>query len=151
LSKASNSAVGDTQVPPAPAVMPPEELTPDEHKAALRFCETCQDGEGYDVSKPMMKRLAQLGLVVDEGRGRYKQTDAILRLEEDAAARFARKDTWATIFEDMSGQLLKDCEELHIYYRDQKISVNATDYRVVSTKIDRRTKTQLVRVSTLGA
>ncbi len=27
-------------------------VTDEEKKAALRFCETCEDGEGYDVQKP---------------------------------------------------------------------------------------------------
>lgn len=64
----------------------PIQLTPEERKAALRFCETCQDGEGYDVPKPMMKRLAELGLVVYKGFGRYEQTDAILALESEDMA-----------------------------------------------------------------
>lgn len=59
------------------------ELTTEERKAALRFCETCQDDEGYDVPKPMMKRLAALGLVEYKGFGRYQQTDALLKLESD--------------------------------------------------------------------
>ncbi len=59
------------------------ELTPEERAAALRFCETCQDDEGYDVPKPMMKRLVELGLVEYKGFGRYQQTDAILKLEND--------------------------------------------------------------------
>lgn len=59
------------------------QLTPDEREAALRFCETCQDDEGYDVPKPMMKRLAELGLVKYKGFGRYQQTEAILKLESD--------------------------------------------------------------------
>lgn len=29
------------------------ELTIDERKAALRFCETCEDGQGFDVPKAM--------------------------------------------------------------------------------------------------
>ena len=38
-----------------------QELTDEEKRAAMRFCETCEDGEGYDVPKSMMKRLEQLG------------------------------------------------------------------------------------------
>lgn len=59
------------------------ELTLEERAAALRFCETCQDDEGYDVPRPMMKRLAELGLVEYKGFGRYEQTDTILKLESD--------------------------------------------------------------------
>lgn len=57
-------------------------LTNEENKAALRFCETSEDGEGYDVSKPMMRRLAELGLVVHKGGGWYEGTPALDRLQE---------------------------------------------------------------------
>jgi hypothetical protein len=59
------------------------ELTPGERAAALRFCESFQDNEGYDVPKPMMKRLAALGLVIYKGFGRYEQTEAIAELESE--------------------------------------------------------------------
>lgn len=62
------------------------ELTPEERAAALRFCETCQDNEGYDVSKLMMKRLAVLGLVTYKSFGRYEQTAAIIELEDEHMA-----------------------------------------------------------------
>ena len=65
-------------------------LTDDEKAAALRFCITCDDDEGYDVPKPMMKRLAALGLVVHKGGGWYEQTELLLdlrdALERDPAA-----------------------------------------------------------------
>lgn len=38
-------------------------ITPVEMKAFQRFCDTCEDGEAYDVPKVMMKRLACIGLV----------------------------------------------------------------------------------------
>ena len=57
------------------------ELTEEEKKAALRFCETCEDGEGYDVPKPMMKRLKELGLVVHKGGGWYEGTPALEQLQ----------------------------------------------------------------------
>lgn len=38
-------------------------ITHEELKALERFKETTDDGEGYDVPKPMMKRLADIGLV----------------------------------------------------------------------------------------
>lgn len=60
------------------------ELTLEERKAASRFCETCADGEGYDVPKPMMKRLAELGLVVHKGGGYYEGTPALDQFEEEA-------------------------------------------------------------------
>lgn len=58
-------------------------LTEEEKKAALRFCETSEDGEGYDVPKPMMKRLAELGLVVHRGGGWYEGTPALNQLIEE--------------------------------------------------------------------
>ena len=61
-------------------------LTPEEREAALRFIETCEDGQGYDVSKPMMKRLADKGLVVHKGGGWYEGTPALDRLQEFSEA-----------------------------------------------------------------
>jgi phosphodiesterase/alkaline phosphatase D-like protein len=59
-------------------------LTEEEKKAALRFCETCEDGEGYDVSKVMMKRLGELGLVVHKGGGWYEGTPALEQLQTES-------------------------------------------------------------------
>lgn len=50
-------------------------LTPDEMVALLRFCETCDDGQGYDVPKPMMKRLARVGVVNHSSGGFYEITE----------------------------------------------------------------------------
>jgi hypothetical protein len=58
-------------------------LTDEEKRAALRFCETCEDSEGYDVPKPMMKRLAELGLVVHKGGGWYEGTPALEQLQTE--------------------------------------------------------------------
>ena len=57
-------------------------ITHDEAKAAIRFCETCDDGEGYDVPKQMMTRLAALKLVERKGGGYYQQTELLLDLRE---------------------------------------------------------------------
>jgi hypothetical protein len=46
-------------------------LTDDERKAFERFNETCEDGEGYDVPKTMMKRLAEIGVIHHTSRGIY--------------------------------------------------------------------------------
>lgn len=58
-------------------------LTDKEKSAALRFCETCDDGEGYDVPRTMMKRLEELGLVIDKKFGRFEQTDLLLDIRDD--------------------------------------------------------------------
>jgi len=58
------------------------QITDLEKKAALRFCETCEDSQGYDVPKPMMKRLTELGLVVHKGAGVYQGTSLLDRLQE---------------------------------------------------------------------
>lgn len=61
-------------------------MSDEEKRAALRFCATCDDDEGYDVPRVMMKRLAGHGLVVDKKFGRFEQTELLLdirdRLEE---------------------------------------------------------------------
>jgi hypothetical protein len=59
-------------------------LTEEEKKAALRFCETCEDGQGYDVPKSMMKRLVELGLVVHKGRGWYEGSPALEQLQTES-------------------------------------------------------------------
>ena len=56
--------------------------------ALLRFAETCEDGEGYDVPKPMMSKLAKIGLLQHVGGGIYTTTemgDEALRCAELAA------------------------------------------------------------------
>jgi len=50
-------------------------LTNDERKALERFTETCDDGEGYDVPKQMMQRLAQIGVVHHTSGGIYSTTE----------------------------------------------------------------------------
>jgi len=56
-------------VAPVPAPVPqgpmalPFAILPDEMAALRRFHECSQDGDEYDVPKPMMKRLAEIGLV----------------------------------------------------------------------------------------
>jgi hypothetical protein len=49
-------------------------LTTQEYEALVRFCETCDDGEGYDVPKAMMQRLAEVGAVRHFSRGIYGPT-----------------------------------------------------------------------------
>jgi hypothetical protein len=61
--------------PPLPAQEPVDWLTDDERKALKRFMETCDDGEGYDVPKQMMKRLAVVGAVQHIGGGIYGITE----------------------------------------------------------------------------
>ena len=39
-------------------------LTPEEREATVMFYDTCEDVDGDKVPRPMMKRLAELGLVV---------------------------------------------------------------------------------------
>jgi hypothetical protein len=50
-------------------------LTLQELSAFNRFLETCEDGEGYDVPKSMMQRLAQIGVVRHLSRGFYEITE----------------------------------------------------------------------------
>ena len=61
-------------------------LTDEERTAALRFISTCEDSEGYDVPKPMMRRLSELGLVKHLGGGWYEGTAALNTLQEEAEA-----------------------------------------------------------------
>lgn len=58
-----------------------------ERAAARRFLETCDDNEGYDVPKAMMKRLRALGLVLHKGGGYYEGQQALLGIRDEL-------DTW---------------------------------------------------------
>jgi hypothetical protein len=69
---------------PAPA----EKIPADELRAFHRFCECCEDGEGYDVDATMMRALWKKGLLRHLGFGRYetstygnhiRQTTTLLR------------------------------------------------------------------------
>ncbi len=66
-------------------------MSPEEVRAALRFCETCDDDEGYDVPRSMMKRLEALGLVVDKNFGRFEQTSLLLDIREALEAKMKEK------------------------------------------------------------
>jgi hypothetical protein len=70
-----NAAVVWTRAsqPAAPVAWP--KLTAEEMAALMRFFETCEDGEGYDVPKPMMKRLAAIGVVNHTSGGIYNITE----------------------------------------------------------------------------
>ena len=57
-------------------------MSPEEVRAAVRFCETCDDNEGYDVPRAMMKRLEALGLVADKRFGRFEQTVLLLEMRD---------------------------------------------------------------------
>lgn len=67
-------------------------ITHDEAKAAVRFCDTCDDDEGYDVPKSMMKRLAGLKLVEHKGGGYYQQTELLLDSREALERMVANTD-----------------------------------------------------------
>lgn len=51
------------------------EISSEELKAFERFNETTDDGEGYDVPKEMMKRLADIGLLNNLSAGYYRATN----------------------------------------------------------------------------
>ena len=53
---------------------PDSEVSPQELAALLRFKETLEDGEGYDVPEEMMQRLGLIGLICRTSRGLYTIT-----------------------------------------------------------------------------
>jgi regulator of replication initiation timing len=59
----------------APQAEPAWYPTQESIKALKRFEETFMDGEGYDVSKEVMRQLAMIGLVYHASAGRYGITD----------------------------------------------------------------------------
>lgn len=60
-------------------------LNADELAALRRFDETCQDGEGYDVPKAMMQRLAAIGVVRRTSGSYYETTDFGMRVLDQPA------------------------------------------------------------------
>jgi hypothetical protein len=64
------SAPGTPEAP-----KPPFPITDDEMAALRRFWECATDGEGYDVDKSMMQRLAEMGLVQRKSGAYYMATD----------------------------------------------------------------------------
>ena len=63
----------DPGTPEAPK--PPFPISDDEMAALRRFWECATDGEGYDVEKAMMQRLAEMGLVQRKSGAYYMATD----------------------------------------------------------------------------
>ncbi len=57
-------------------------MTKDEIHAALRFCNLCDDNEGYDISRKMMHRLSELGLTEYKGHGVFEQTELLLDVRQ---------------------------------------------------------------------
>ncbi|WP_323883108.1 hypothetical protein [Aeromonas hydrophila] len=51
-------------------------LTNDEQSALKRFIACCEDGEGYDVPKAMMKKLSVKGALHHQSAGRYEVSAA---------------------------------------------------------------------------
>jgi len=64
------SAPGTPEAP-----KPPFPISDDEMAALRRFWECATDGEGYDVEKPMMQRLAEMGLVQRKSGAYYMATE----------------------------------------------------------------------------
>lgn len=86
-------AVIVSAAPAVPAVAPlaqalPFAILPDEMEALRRFHECVTDGEGYDVSKDMMKRLSKIGLLRRVTANLYEHTNfglSVLNGDFDAA------------------------------------------------------------------
>jgi hypothetical protein len=57
------------------AAKPPFPISDDEMAALRRFWECATDGEGYDVEKSMMQRLAEMGLVQRKSGAYYMSTE----------------------------------------------------------------------------
>lgn len=85
---------GARRAQPAPTVQAePTSLLNAEQLAALRrFDETCEDGEGYDVPKHMMKELAGIGVVQRTGGAWYRITAFGTLILDGAAPAHASSD-----------------------------------------------------------
>jgi hypothetical protein len=102
----------------------PLAITEQQRTDVLRFHETCEDDQGYDVPKARMKSLARVGLVRSLGFGRYEFTDAGLALVE--AMQAAAND------DDDVQQLRKKLEhgtglcQLNVLWKDGRSAADAT-------------------------
>jgi hypothetical protein len=62
-------------------------MSEDQCNALLRFNETCEDGQEYDVRRSMMKSLTYVGMVRWCGGSRFEITDAGIAAVEDLQER----------------------------------------------------------------
>lgn len=58
-------------------------MSEDQCNELLRFNETCEDGQEYDVRRGMMKSLTYVGMVRWCGGSRFEITDAGISAIED--------------------------------------------------------------------
>jgi hypothetical protein len=94
------------QQPRAPTLLNVEEMA-----ALRRFNETCEDGEGYDVRKPMMQRLATIGAVRRTSGSYYEITSFgmhVLGAAPAPAAQAERDDFAIRFIEQRAEQYLQD-------------------------------------------
>lgn len=75
LRKALAATAPESAPADAPGVALPFAILEDEMAALERFHECATDGEGYDVAKPMMQRLACIGLVRRVTANYYEHTN----------------------------------------------------------------------------
>lgn len=62
-------------------------MSEDQANALLRFNDTCEDGQPYDVRRSMMKSLTYVGMVRWCGGSRFEITDAGIAAVEDLQER----------------------------------------------------------------
>ena len=62
-------------------------MSEDQANTLLRFNETCEDGQQYDVSRRIMKSLTYVGMVRWCGGSRFEITDAGIAAVEDLQER----------------------------------------------------------------
>ena len=74
--RALEAIISQRSAPGTPeAPKPPFPISDDEMAALRRFWECATDGEGYDVDKSMMQRLAEMGLVQRKSGAYYMATE----------------------------------------------------------------------------
>jgi len=96
----AGDSMGRAVVAPAPsapgipeAPQPPFPVSDEEMAALRRFWECASDGEGYDVEKTMMQRLAEMGLVQRKSGAYYMVTEfGLYVLREYTIPRAAQLD-----------------------------------------------------------
>lgn len=88
VEQAAPSAPGTPEAP-----QPPFQVSDEEMAALRRFWECASDGEGYDVEKTMMQRLAEMGLVQRKSGAYYMVTEfGLYVLREYTIPRAAQLD-----------------------------------------------------------
>lgn len=128
----------------------PVTITARQERDILRFRDTCEDGQGYDVPKDRMKSLALLGLVRSVGFSRYEITDAgDAVIEKLRALLDAPASVESLIGRTGGGMVWHECAVCHVkgsYHPDVKWCVCGRPFELPAAQPQGEPVADLIRV-----